>query len=108
MREPRNTTRTGFSASTTALAARYRRIAARHGAKRAIMAVAYRLVIIAYHVIAQREPYRGLGADDLDRQQPAALADRLLRRLRQLGVELQVLPTTRPPESADNALAGAT
>jgi len=31
-----------------------------------------------------------------------------LRRLRQLGVELQVLPTTRPPESADNALAWAT
>jgi hypothetical protein len=53
-------------------------------------------------------PYRELGADYLDRQQPAALADRLLRRLRQLGVELQVLPTTRPPESADNALPWAT
>jgi transposase len=74
----------------TALAARYRRIAARRGAKRAIMAVAHRLLIIAYHVIAQREPYRELGAGYLDRQQPAALADRLLRRLRQLGVEVQV------------------
>ncbi len=72
------------------------------------MAVAHRLLIIAYHVIAHREPYRELGADYLDRQQPAALADRLLRRLRQLGVELQVLPTTRPPESADNALPWAT
>ena len=72
------------------------------------MSVAHRLLIIAYHVIAQRKPYRELGADYLDRRQPAALADRLLRRLRRLGVELQVLPTTRPPESADNALAGAT
>ncbi len=72
------------------------------------MAVAHRLLIGAYHVIAHREPYRELGADYLDRQQPAALADRLLRRLRQLAVELQVLPTTRPTESSDNALAGAT
>jgi len=75
----------------TALAARYRRIAGRRGAKRAIMAVAHRLLIIVYQVIASREPYRELGADYLDRQRPAATADHLLRRLRQLGVEVQVL-----------------
>lgn len=69
------------------------------------MAVAHRLLIIVYQVIARREPYRELGADYLDRQQPAATADRLLRRLRQLGVAVQVLPTTRPPELADNTLA---
>jgi transposase len=87
-------------AQGTALAARYRRIAARRGAKRAIMAVAHRFLIIAYHVIAQREPYRELGADYLDRQQPAALADRLLRRLRQLGVEVQVLASASADATA--------
>ena len=40
----------------TALAARYRRIAGRRGAKRAIMAVAHRLLVMVYHVIARREP----------------------------------------------------
>ncbi len=75
----------------TALAARYRRIAGRRGAKRAIMAVAHRLLIIVYHVIAHRVPYRELGADYLDHRRPAATADHLLRRLRQLGVEVQVL-----------------
>jgi transposase len=40
----------------TALAAKYRRVAARRGARRAIMAVAHRLLLIAYQVIVRREP----------------------------------------------------
>ena len=64
------------------LGAQYRRIAARHGAKKAILAVAHSLLVIAYHVIARREPYRELGADSFDRQQPTATANRLVRRLR--------------------------
>jgi len=70
----------------TALAAKYQRVAARRGAKRAIMAVAHRLLIIAYHVIARREPYRELGADYLERRHAPATVDRLVRRLQQLGV----------------------
>ncbi len=75
----------------TALAAKYQRVRARRGAKRAIMAVAHRLLIIAYHVIARREPYRELGADYLERRQPVAIVDRLVQRLRQLGVEVTVM-----------------
>jgi len=70
----------------TALAAKYQRVAARRGAKRAIMAVAHRLLIIAYHVIARREPYRELGADYLERRHAPATVDRLVRRLQQLEV----------------------
>ena len=75
----------------TALAAKYQRVRARRGAKRAIMAVAHRLLIIAYHVIARREPYRELGADYLERRQPVAIVDRLVQRLRQLGVDVTVI-----------------
>jgi len=75
----------------TALAAQYRRVAARRGARRAIMAVAHRLLIIAYHVIARREPYRELGPDYLERRRPAAVVDRLVQQLRQLGVEVTVM-----------------
>jgi transposase len=70
------------------LGARYRHIAARRGAKRAILAMAHSMLIIAYHLIARREPYRELGADYFDRQQPAATANRLMRRLRQLGYDV--------------------
>jgi transposase len=87
----------------TALAAQYRRVAARRGAKRAIMAVAHRLLVIAYHVIARREPYHELGADYLERRRPVAVVDRLVQRLRQLGVEVTVTadaPGGVPPAGA--------
>ncbi len=89
------------------LGAQYRRIAARRGAKKAILAVAHSLLVIAYHVIARHEPYRELGADYFDQQKPAATANRLLRRLRQLGydVTISTVPALAPPVEA---LAAAT
>jgi len=49
------------------LSALYRRIAARRGAKRAVMAVAHALLVIAYHMLKRKEDYRELGADHFDR-----------------------------------------
>ena len=49
------------------LSALYRRIAARRGAKRAVMAVAHALLVIAYHLLKRNEDYRELGADHFDR-----------------------------------------
>lgn len=80
------------------LAAQYHRIAARRGAKKAIIAVAHTLLTIAYHVIARREPYHELGADYFDRQKPTATANRLLRRLRQLGFAVTI--DVQPPAGA--------
>ncbi len=54
----------------------------------------------AYRWSARREPSRELGADYLDHQQSAATADHLLRRLRRLGVEVQVLAS-----AGDTAIA---
>src|SRR5205823_2754980 len=45
------------------LGAQYRRIAARRGKKRALVAVAHTLIVIAYHIISRRELYREMGAD---------------------------------------------
>ena len=80
------------------LAAQYHRIAARRGAKKAIIAVAHTLLTIAYHVIARREPYHERGADYFDRQKPAATANRLVRRLRQLGFAVTI--DVQPPAGA--------
>jgi transposase len=81
----------------SALAAQYRRIAARRGDKRAIIAVAHSILVIAYHVITRQEPYRELGADYLDRGNPDAKAKRLIRQMEQLGFTVTVAPVAPAP-----------
>jgi transposase len=67
------------------LRAQYHRLAARRGAKRAVVAVAHTLLVIIYHVLTTGEVYRDLGADYFDRRDRDALARRLVKRLTTLG-----------------------
>jgi len=78
----------------TSLAARYRRIAARRGTKRAAIALAHTILVIAYHVISRREPYHELGEDYLHRADPERRTQRLVRQLGHLGFEVTLRPTT--------------
>jgi transposase len=50
----------------TYLSAQYRRIAARRGRKKAIVAVAHSILVIAYHLVKNEETYRELGGDYFD------------------------------------------
>jgi transposase len=79
----------------TYLAAQYHRIAARRGRKRAIVAVAHSIVVIIYHVLSRREPYRELGGNYFDERKRESVANRLIGRLEKLGY--QVALTTQPP-----------
>lgn len=45
----------------TYLAAQYRRLAARRGGKRALIAVAHSILIIAYHILKDGTVYQDLG-----------------------------------------------
>jgi len=45
----------------TYLAAQYRRIAARHAKKRALVALAHTILVIIYCILTRRAPYRELG-----------------------------------------------
>lgn len=92
----------------TGLAAKYRRMATRRGARRAIMAVAHRLLLIAYHVILRREPYRDLGADYLEHHQPSRTVDRLVQQLRDLGVAVTVTAEATDPASRADLILAAT
>ncbi|MBD2352813.1 IS110 family RNA-guided transposase [Trichormus variabilis] len=85
------------SRSRTYLAAQYRRIATRRGKKRATMAVAHSILVIAYHIIQRHEPYRELGVNYFDQQRPETMTKRLVKRLEQLGhrVTLESQPTTQ-------------
>jgi len=79
----------------TYLAAQYRRLSVRRGAKRAAMAVGHTLLVIAYHVLRDGAPYAELGAGYLDRLEPERATKQLVRRLERLGHRV-VLETPEP------------
>lgn len=79
------------------LSAQYHRLAGRRGKKRATMAVAHSLLVIAYHIIQRREPYRDLGGNYFDERQKVSTANRLTRRLEQLGYRVVITPPSPVP-----------
>jgi transposase len=69
----------------TYLQAQYRQLARRKGKKRAAVAVAHSIIVIAYHVIKEQRPYTDLGPDYLDRRRSDAAEQRLVAQLRAHG-----------------------
>jgi transposase len=78
----------------TYLAAQYQRLAARRGKKKAIMAVAHSILVIAYHLIDRHEDYRELGGDYFDKRRPEATAKHLIKRLEALGYTVEAQPAS--------------
>jgi transposase len=72
----------------TSLSAFYHRVARRRGKKRAILAVAHKLLVIIYHVLKTKKPYTELGADYFDKLDTARIQKRAVQRLEQLGYEV--------------------
>jgi transposase len=80
----------------TYLAAQFRRIAARRGKGRAVIAVGHSVLVAIYHMLTRREAYHEVGAQYFDEHQRDHVQRRLVRRLERLGfaVTLEALPTT--------------
>ncbi len=77
----------------TYLAAQYARLKGRRGHKRATIAVAHSILVIAYYVLERGEPYSDLGADYFaDRQSSEAYRNRLVRQLERLGHKVILEP----------------
>jgi transposase len=76
----------------TYLAAYYHRLARHRGRKRALVALAHTMLVIIYHVLKKRIPYRELGADYLDRLQTDKLTRYLVRRLEHMGHHVTLVP----------------
>lgn len=76
----------------TYLSAQYRRIAAKRGQKRASLAVAHTILVIAYHLLKNKVRYHELGGDYFDRIGTAGLKRYYLKRLQQLGVSVTESP----------------
>jgi transposase len=70
--------------------AQFLRIKSRRGPKKAVLAVAASMLTAAYHMLKHSTDYRDLGLDYFDRRDKAKLAKRLIARLHDLGLVVDV------------------
>jgi transposase len=74
----------------------YRRLAARRGKKRAIIAVAHAIMVSVFHMLSRQEPYRELGAHYFDERRRQFIVDRIIRRIEHLGYRVHLEPVAMP------------
>lgn len=76
----------------TYFSAKYKRIAARRGPMRAIVAVEHAMVIAAWNLLTNGDFYRDPGADYYTARQPAATKARAVNQLQALGYRVTLEP----------------
>ena len=74
------------------LQAQFHRLRARRGAKKAILAVAASMLTAAWHMLRNQTDWHDLGAAHFDRADRKKTVNRLLKRLRQLGFNAELMP----------------
>jgi transposase len=74
------------------LQAQFHRLRARRGAKKAIMGVAASMLTAAWHMLRNQTEWHDLGASHFDRADATKTANRLIRRLQQIGYAVQITP----------------
>jgi transposase len=76
----------------SSLAAFYRKLVTKRGAKKAIIAVAHKLLVIVYTLLKTGDTYHERGAAALDERQKDRLLARMQRRIEQLGYTVSLEP----------------
>jgi transposase len=77
---------------------KYHRLKARRGALRAAVAVAHKILIAAYHILARGTVFQDLGAGHLDQARRIQATKSCLRRLNRLGYKVSLIPMTQPTQ----------
>jgi transposase len=70
------------------LGAQYHRLAARRGAKRAILAVAHTILVTIYHLLRHGTTYQDLGGNYFDERDRHTAVRRAVRRIERLGYKV--------------------
>ncbi len=70
--------------------AQFHRISMRRGPKKAVVAVAASMLTAAYHMLQRGSLYEELGSNHFDRRDKDKVAKRLIRRLEELGLKVEV------------------
>jgi transposase len=68
----------------------YHRIRARHGTKKAIVAVQHSLLVAIWHMVSEGADHEDLGADYFERRSKDRIRRHHVRRLQQLGYEVVI------------------
>ncbi|MCX5806534.1 MAG: IS110 family transposase [Proteobacteria bacterium] len=69
----------------TYLRAKYQSLAGRRGKKKALIAVGHKILIMCYHILKYKVPYKELGANYLDTRKKDRIVKSYLKRLTNLG-----------------------
>lgn len=85
----------------TYLAAQYRRLVKRMGAKKALVAVAHTMLTMVYYILKRREPFRELGGDYFERRNVDDQRKSLVRKLESLGFSVTIAPLLPDPTIAE-------
>ncbi len=62
----------------------------RRGHKRAIVALAYLILLISYHLLRDGTTYQELGGDHLDKHREQAVLQRSVQRIQRLGYKVSI------------------
>lgn len=76
----------------TYLSAQYQRLAVRRGAKRAALAVAHSILVIAYRLLKDGTTYRDLGPNYFDERHAPDVVHRAVQRITNLGYTVTLQP----------------
>lgn len=87
------------------MGALYRRIRARRGHQRAIMAVAHQLLTVIFHMLRDGRPYQEPGSGYYDQQRKPEITRRLVERLEKLGYQVTLEVPLTPEEVPQQAPA---
>jgi transposase len=71
---------------------KYNRLRARRGPVRAIMAIAHKILVAAFHMLSTGETFRDLGEGYLDQAARKRSTARLVQRLNSLGYDVMLVP----------------
>jgi transposase len=72
----------------TYLRAKYQSLVGRRGKKKALVAVGHKILIMCYHILKDKVPYKELGAHYLDTRKKDRIAKSYIKRLTSLGYEV--------------------
>ena len=74
-------------------AAYYRRVAARRGRQRALVAVMHKLAIAIWHVLRDKVPHHDLGADYFTLRNPQRTMRQIIKQANAIGLTVRFDPT---------------
>ena len=83
------------SRSDSEFGAYFRRMRAKHGPKKAIVATAHKLARAYYFMLKERRPYRGVSAEQSEERERQREIARLTKKAKMLGLEI-VQPAAQP------------